>query len=62
MNIMPHVVCAMQTVLTVVAETVARTTRFIKRHRKLTGATFVGALVFGWLSNRKATLEELSFA
>ena len=62
MNIMPHLVCAMQTVLTVVAETVAKTTGFIKRHRKLTGATFVQALVFGWLSNPKATLEELSQA
>ncbi|MBI1929082.1 IS4 family transposase [Candidatus Poribacteria bacterium] len=62
MNIMPHVVCAMQTVLTVVAETAARTTGFIKRYRKLTGATFVQALVFGWLSNPKATLEELSQA
>lgn len=62
MNIMPHVVCAMQTVLTVVADTAARTTGFIKRHRKLTGATFVQSLVFGWLSNPKATLEELSQA
>ena len=62
MNIMPYMVCAMQTVLTIVAETAARTTGFIKRHRKLTGATFVQVLVFGWLSNPKATLEEMSFA
>lgn len=59
---MPRVVCAMQTVLTVVADTGARTTGFIKRHRKLTGATFVQTLAFGWLSNPKATLEELSQA
>jgi len=62
MNIIPYMVCAMQTVLTVVAEAAARATGFIKRHRKLTGASFVQALVFGWLSNPKATLEELSQA
>ena len=60
MNIIPQVLCAMQTVLTTVADVVACATFFIKRQRKLTGASFVQTLVFGWLSNPKATLEELS--
>ena len=48
MDIIPPVVCAMQTVLTVVADAVARSSGFLKRQRKLTGATFVQTLVFGW--------------
>ena len=60
MDIIPQVVCAMQTVLTVVADSVARISGFLKRQRKLSGATFVQTLVFGWLSNPKATLDELS--
>ena len=47
MNIIPQVLCAMETVLTTVADAVARATFFIKRQRKLTGATFVQTLVFG---------------
>lgn len=60
MDIISQVTQAMQTVLTTVSETAARARGFIKRKRKLTGATFVQTLVFGWLSNPAATLEELS--
>ena len=45
MDIIPQVVCAMQTVLTIVADTVARISGFLKRQRKLSGATFVQTLV-----------------
>lgn len=51
---------AMQTVLTRAANQAGRTTGFIKREVKLSGATFCQSLVFGWLANPEATLEELS--
>ena len=60
MAIISQVTTAMQTVLTTVADTAARASGFIKRRRKLSGASFVQTLVFGWLSNPAATLEELS--
>ncbi len=59
MDIISQVTTAMQTVLTTVADTAARATGFIKRKRKLTGASFVQTLVFGWLSNPAATLEHV---
>ena len=42
MNIISSVAAAMQTVLTTVADSAAKASGFIKRTRKLTGATFVG--------------------
>ena len=51
---------AMQTVLTKAANQAGRTTGFIKREVKLSGATFCQSLVFGWLANPEASLEELS--
>lgn len=50
---------AMQTVLTKVAKRAGRSSGFIQREVKLTGASFVQSLVFGWLANPAATLEEL---
>jgi hypothetical protein len=38
----------------------AQETGLIKRQRKLTGASFAQTLVFGWLSNPDATLDELA--
>jgi hypothetical protein len=38
----------------------ARTTGFVQRQSKLTGAAFVPALVFGWLANPHASLEALA--
>jgi Transposase DDE domain len=55
-----HVADAMQSVLDQVPEAQARATGFIKRRRKLTAAVFVKALVFGWLANPKASLDELA--
>lgn len=54
-----HVADALQTVLEQVPQAQAKATGFIKRQRKLTAAVFVKALVFGWLSNPKASLDEL---
>jgi len=62
MNIVARVAGAMQAVLTDTAEKLARSTGFIQRQGKLTGPTFVQGLVFGWMHNPKATLEELSQA
>lgn len=50
----------MQTILGTTADAVARATRFVQRQSKLTGAKFVQTLVFGWIANPEATLEELS--
>lgn len=60
MNIISKVANVMQAVLTYTADAIARKTGFIKRLRKLTGSGFVQTLVFGWLSNPTATLEELT--
>src|SRR4051794_11356178 len=51
---------AMQTVLDDVPQRHARASGFIRRQRKLTAAVFVKALVFGWLANPKASLDELA--
>src|SRR5947207_14361604 len=51
---------AMQTVLTTVADTAARTTGFVQRVSKLTGALFTQTLVLGFLSTPQASREELA--
>jgi len=60
MDIISRVCQAMQTVLTIVADNIARDSGFIQRLRKLSGCKLVQTLVFGWLSKKDATLEELS--
>jgi hypothetical protein len=62
MTTLTQVAQAMQCVLTEVANTAALKTGFIQRQRKLTGAGFVQMLVFGWMANPAASLEELSQA
>jgi hypothetical protein len=52
----------LQTLFTTTADQLARETRFIRRQRKLSGAAFAQALVFTWLDNPHATLEELALA
>src|SRR5262245_2124931 len=52
----------MHTVLTTVADQAARATGFVRRQRQLTGASLVQALVFGWLDNPRASLEDLAQA
>ena len=41
------------------ANQLGRESGFIKRQRKLSGASFVQSLVFGWQANPNASLEEL---
>ena len=55
----PQVAAAMQRVLGPVADTAAQATGFVRRQSKLTGARFVQALVFGWLTRPQASLERL---
>ena len=50
----------LQTVLTTVADTAARATRFVQRQSILTGSKFVQTLVIGWLDNPDATYEQLA--
>jgi hypothetical protein len=50
----------LQTVLTLDAEDAARETGFVQRRRQLTGPLFVQTLVFGWLDNPQAPLEDLA--
>jgi len=60
MNILSRIADAMQTVLTIIADNISRESGFVKRLRKLSGSKFVQTLVFGWLSNPSATLDELA--
>jgi hypothetical protein len=54
------IAAALQTVLDEVPEQHARATGFVRRQRQLTAAAFVKALVFGFLANPKASLDELA--
>lgn len=60
MATIPQVSQAMQTVLTTVADTAARTSGFVQRCSKLTGALFTQTLVLGFLANPRASREELA--
>ncbi len=60
MDILTRIADAMQGVLTETADTLAIETGFVKRQRKVTGSKFVQTLVFGWLDNPDATLDELT--
>ena len=60
MDIISQVTRAMQTVLTTVADSAAVASGFLKRKRKLTGASMVQTLVFGWLANPQSTYDELA--
>ena len=62
MDIISQVTGAMQTVLTTVADAAAIASGFVKRKRKLTGASMVQTLVFGWLANPHSTYDELAQA
>lgn len=55
----PQVAAVLQAVLTTQADAAARETGFIQRERKLTGATFVQALVLAWLENPAASDGQL---
>ena len=50
----------LHTLLTTMANQLAGESGFVQRVSKLTGAAFVQALVFGWLNNPQATLQQLA--
>lgn len=56
----PRIAAALQHVLGAAADQAARASGFTRRASKLTGARFVQALVFGWLTRPDAGLERLS--
>lgn len=58
-TIIPEIAEAMWNVLTVEANYAGRASQFIKRKRKLSGASFVQSLVFGYLAQPAATTDEL---
>jgi hypothetical protein len=60
MTTIPRVAEAMQAVLTTKADETASETGFVQRKSKMGGASFVQALVLGWLQKPEATLEELT--
>ncbi len=60
MTKLPRLADALRDVLGRTANRLARRTGFVRRQRKLTGATFVQALVFGWLDDPEAPLSHLA--
>ncbi len=60
MTTIAHVAATMQEVLTTTADAAARASRFVQRTSPLGGATFTQTLVFGFLANPNAALEELA--
>ena len=56
----PSLQTALQTVLTEQAESLARSSRVIRRQRKLSGALLLQTLIFGWLAHPAATLTQLT--
>jgi Transposase DDE domain len=60
MTTIPQVARALREILTTTADRAARDTRFVQRTSPLGGATFSQTLVFGFLGNPQATLEELT--
>lgn len=60
MNTVSQVTTALQSVLTVQANQLARRCGVVQRKRKLSGATLAQALVLGWLHRPDATIEQLA--
>lgn len=58
-TMIPEIAEAMWQVLEVEANYAGYKSKFIKRKRKITGASFVQSLVFGYLAKSSATSEEL---
>ena len=49
-----------QTILGSCADSLGKSTGFIKRQRQLSGSTFIKTLVFGWMQKPEASLDELT--
>src|SRR2546423_11433027 len=62
MTTVPQLAQTLQTLLTTTADALARRTGFVQRQSKMSGALFAQALVFGWLANPHASLENLAQA
>ena len=60
METISQIIPALQRVLINTAETLARPSGFMQRQVILTGSLFAQSLVFGWMSNPDATLDELA--
>jgi hypothetical protein len=60
MPIIDQVALAMQDVLTFVAQRLARESQFVQRESQLDGATFVQTLVFTYLAEPDASLDDLT--
>lgn len=60
MSSVPHVAHTLQTVLEEVANRLARSSGFVKRHSKMNGALFVQTLVLTWLAQPQASLEQMA--
>jgi hypothetical protein len=60
MNTLSQVSKALQSVLTIQADQLARRCGVVQRRRKLSGASLAQALVLGWLHRPNATLEQLT--
>jgi len=60
MKTLTQIAGMMQELLTEVADRIGRESGFIQRQRKLSGASFVQTLVFGWMAKGDSTMEELS--
>jgi hypothetical protein len=59
MSTIPDLCHTLQALLIQDADRLGRASGFIQRQRKLSGASFVQSLVFGWQANPQASLEEL---
>jgi Transposase DDE domain len=62
MGTIPQVSGALRRILTEVADEAAVESGFVRRVRKLSGASFVQGLVFGWLGAPSSSLSELAGA
>jgi hypothetical protein len=60
MTTIPQVGQSMQVILQETAHQLGRTSGFVQRQSKFGGAELAQTLVFGWLANPQATLEELA--
>jgi hypothetical protein len=60
MDSITQVAQEMQNILTDEADQLACQKGFVQRKSKMSGAKFVQSLVFGWMSNPQASLEELT--
>lgn len=60
MTTIPKLAAVVRDVLTTTAEATARTSGFVQRRSKLSGALFVQTLVYGWLENPAAGIGGLA--